>query len=155
MCWGACACVHEASRRAMAPGARLIKKKLFGPPKVLWVFVGPGGFEHVTGTGWWKKLLGPPKVVFFHVPFLSTSLPLFLPHHHPLRPPFSISCCCCWCYEISITDYLVNFKINLGDLAEVALVCSDYIYIYMCVCAHNMCLISHTHIYIYIMIGCA
>ena len=126
MCWCACARVHEASQRGMAPGARLIKKKSFQAPES---FCGTRRVRTCDGKGW-KITFRASKSFSFYAPFLSTSLPLFsspfpLPHRHPLRPPFSISCCCCWCYEISITDYLVNFKINLGDLAEVALVCSD------------------------------
>ena len=98
----------------------------------------------MTGQGGRNKLLGPPKVFFFHAPFLTTSLPtsalfLPLPSSPPLPRPFSISCGCCWCDEISIADYLVNFKLISGDLAEVAIVCSDIIFIYIYIYTYSAC----------------
>ena len=40
-------------------------EKLLPDPQVLWVSVGPGRFEHVTGTGGGIKKLGQPQKVFW------------------------------------------------------------------------------------------
>ena len=49
-----CACARGITA-GHGPRGQADLKKLLGPPIVLWAFVGPGGFEHVTGTGWWWK----------------------------------------------------------------------------------------------------
>ena len=100
----------------------ILMEKTFGPTKSFLL----GG----------TKLLGAPKVfsdIFTKTFQASSTIPknLATTQHassalrHPLAAKISLCCCCCcfcWCSEISITGYVVNFKINLGDVADVALV---------------------------------
>ena len=75
-------------------GDGIVEKNFWAPGKFCRL-LWDQGFEYMTGTGWWKKLFGPPKV-------------------------FSIATKS----GMTASAYLVNFKINLGDLAEVALIWS-------------------------------
>ena len=74
-------------------------KKTFGAPKSFFLrSCRDQGFEYVTGTGSQKKTFWGPKS-FFSIATKS---------------------------GMTASAYLVNFKINLGDLAEVALIWPDH-----------------------------
>ena len=106
------------------------EEKLLGPQKVWSAFVGPGvricagdriveknfwgpgkfcrlswdqGFEYVTGTGSQKKTFRAPESFF---PIATKS-------------------------GMTASAYLVNFRINLGDLAEVALIWPEIVSLFL------------------------
>ena len=66
--------------------------------------MGPGGFEHVTGTGRWKNFFGPREVRTLEK---LSGPPLFHIHF-----PFPVAA------AGATKAYVVNFKFIWGDVAD-------------------------------------
>ena len=106
----------------ISDGDRIVEKNFWGPRKfcrLSW----DQGFEYVTETGSWKKTFGAPKSFFLRscrdqgFEYVTGDR---IAEKHFLGPQkfFSIATKS----GMTASAYLVNFKINLGDLAEVALI---------------------------------
>ena len=92
------------------------KKNFWGRGKfgrLLW----DQGFEYVTGTGSQKKTFRTPESFFGFRGTRGSNMSLF----GPPKVFFSIATKS----GMTASAYLVNFKINLGDLAEVVLIWPD------------------------------
>ena len=105
-------------------GDRIAEKKLFGPRKVFAAFVGPGVRICDGDRIAEKKLFGPRKVFSA---FVGPGVRIYDGDRvveqtfRASKSFFSIATKS----GMTASAYLVNFKINLGDLAEVALIWPD------------------------------